>query len=456
MKIVIAGAGKVGRTVANELANEGHDLTLIDQSASVLEKVQTQYDVITLQGNSASKAILDAADIEHTDVLIAVTDTDEVNLLSCITAHALNPAIHTIARIRDPEYIEQAYSMRNIFSLSLVVNPERQAAMEIARLLRYPGFLKREAFVKARVEIVELKVKEGSRLANVKLMNLSSVTRAKVLVCVVLRNGEAIMPAGDFVLKTGDRIFVTGEPQQLHSMLTHIGIINMPVKHVIITGGGRISYYLAQELHKANIATSIIEISEKKCINLTEQLPYTTIIHNDVSDRRALDSEDIGDYDAVVSMTGMDELNIVTSLYAHMKNVPQIVTKLGRGEDTDLIANMPIGSIVCPKELCTMLIVRYVRAMQNKKGAALTIHRIADGQVEAIEFTVTETTRHIGETLAKIRLKKNILIVSIGHGSHTDIPDGSSTFKKGDTVVVVAGKGAMIQQLNDIFEEYRI
>ena len=452
MKIVIAGAGKVGRTVANELSSEGHDLTLIDQNARVLEEVQVEYDVITLQGNSASKETLDAADIEHSDVLIAVTDMDEVNLLSCITAHALNPAIHTIARIRNPEYVEQAYSMRNIFSLSLVVNPERQAAMEIARLLRYPGFLKRESFVKARVEIVELKVNEGSRLCNVRLSELSGVTRAKVLICVVLRNGEAIMPSGDFTLKAGDRIFVTGESQQLHSMLTHIGIINMPVRHVIITGGGRISYYLAQELHKANIATSIIDNNLKKCEQLTEQLPYATIINADVSDRNALESEEIGDYDAFVSMTGMDELNIVTSLYASMMKVPQIVTKLGRGEDSDLVSNMPIGSVVCPKELCTMHIVRYVRGMQNKKGAALTIHRIADGKVEAIEFKVEDTTKHIGDALKNISVKKNILIVSIGHGNNTEIPSGNSTFKNGDTVVVIARRGALIHQLNDIFE----
>ena len=453
MKILVAGAGKVGKTLTEELTSEGHDITLIDSNTKVLEEVMSRYDVITLQGNAASKAVLEEAGIDQMDVFIAATNADEVNLLSCITVHAMNPKVHTIARIRDPQYVEQAYSMSDVFALSLIINPERQAAEEIAGLLKYPGFLQRERFAKAHVEIVELKVTRGSRLVNVQLSSLASTTRSKVLVCAVVREGKSIMPDGSFVLKQDDRIFVTGEPDQLHSMLTHIGIINMPVRHAVLAGGGRISYYLAQLLHAANITTSIIEANPAKCRELSEQLPYTTVINGDVSDRATLDAEEISGYDAVVSLTGMDELNIVTSMYAHLNHVPNIVTKLGRGEETDLIENMPIGSVVCPKQLCTMHIVRYIRAMQNKTGAALTIHRIAAGNAEAIEFTVDAGTRHIGEQLRNIRTIKNALIVSISHNGHAEIAHGHSSFQEGDIVVIVTNKETAVSQLNDIFAD---
>ena len=453
MKILIAGAGKVGRALTDELSNEGHDITLVDMNSHVLEDAVSMYDVITLQGNSASKAVLEEAGIQNMDLLIAATNADEVNLLSVITAKALNPDIHTIARIRNPEYVDQARSMRNVFALSLVINPELQTAQEIARLLKYPGFLRRETFAKARIEIVELKVFKGSKLVNIQLKNLAAVTRSKVLITAVLRGGEVFMPDGNFVIKEDDRLYVTGAPDQLHEMLIHIGVINMPVNHVIMAGGGKISYYLAAELYKSHIDSSIIEIDPRKCRELAEQLPYATIIQGDVSDRKTLDSEDIGDYDAVVSLTGMDELNIVTSLYAHMHNVPNIVTKLGRGNDGDLVENMPIGSIICPKELCTMHIVRYVRAMQTKEGAALSIHRIADGRIEAIEFMADNDTRHLGEKLKNVKTKKNALIVSISHGTTAEIANGESSFYAGDTVVVITDKDSTINQLNDIFED---
>ena len=453
MRILVAGAGKVGRAITRELAEEGHDITLIDMNKKVLDDVMSKYDVITLNGNGASMITLREAGIENIDVFIAATNADEVNLLSCITAKALNPNVHTIARIRDPEYVEQAYTMQNVFSMSLVVNPERQAASEIARLLKYPGFLKRETFAKAKVEIVELKIGRHSQLNQVPLNRLSQKTRCQVLVCAVIRDGVSIMPDGSFVLQEGDRIFVTGAPDQLHDMLTHIGVINMPVSHAVIMGGGRISYYLAQELQKLHITTTIIEIDEEKCKRLSATLPYATIINADVSDRSVLESEDIRDYDAVISLTGLDELNIVTSMYAQAQNVPQVITKLGRGDESSLLESMPIGSVVCPKDLCTMHIVRYVRAMQAKKGAAKTIHRIADGYAEAIEFEVTDETRHTNEELRTLKTKKNVLIVSIIHGSQPEIPNGSSSFRKGDTVVVVTSKDNMILQLNDIFEE---
>ena len=452
MKILIAGAGKVGKALTKELSGEGHDITLVDLRSDVLEDALEKYDVITYEGNSASKTSLVEAGIEDMDVFIAATNADEVNLLSCVTAKALNENVHCIARIRDPEYVEQAYSMRDTFHLSLVINPERQAAMEIARILKYPGFLKRETFAKAHVEIVELKLNEKSRLCDVQLSNLQDVTRAQVLICTVLRDGNAIMPGGDFVLKKGDRVFVTGDPEELHKLLQNIGIIETPVRHVLLGGGSRIAYYLAQELQKSGITASIIESDQKKCVELSKLLPECTIVHGDISDHSVLDSEDIGKYDAFVSLTGLDEVNIVASAYADLMGVRQIVTKIGRGSNSRLLDSLPIGSVISPKDLCTMHIVRYVRAIQQGEGAALTIHKIADGQAEAIEFTVDEETKHVGEPLRDVKIRKNILLNSIGHGVHTEIPNGDSSFNVGDTVVVVTDADTDVRELNDIFE----
>ncbi|MBR3358705.1 MAG: Trk system potassium transporter TrkA [Solobacterium sp.] len=453
MKILIAGAGKVGTSLTEQLSLEGYDITIIDMKAKRLEMIMETYDVITMEGNSAASNVLKEAGVMDADLFIAATSLDEVNLLSCITAHTLNPELHTIARIRDPEYVEQAYEMRDAFGLKLVVNPERMAASEIARLLKYPGFLQRETFAKAKVEIVELRLDKKSRLNNVQVKNLQTAVRCQILICAVLRNGEAIMPDGDFTLRSGDRIFVTGDSENLHSLLRALGIITMPVNHVLVAGGSRISYYLAQELKKNNISVSIIENDEKKCETLAKILPYATIIHGDASDQNVLEEEEIGSYNGFVSMTGLDEINMVMSLYANMAGVPQIVTKLGRGENIAVLDRLGIGSAVCPKELCTMHIVRYVRAMRNQKGAAITVHKIADGQVEAMEFTVDENTAHIGEPLKDIAIRKNILIASVSHGSTAEIPHGNTAFHEGDTIIVLASAKSAINTINDIFEE---
>ena len=452
MKILIAGAGKVGTSLTAQLSLEGNDITIIDMKARKLESVMETYDVNTMVGNSAASSVLKEAGVMDVDLFIAATSQDEVNLLSCITAHTLNPNLHTIARIRDPEYVEQAYEMRNTFGLKLVVNPERMAASEIARLLKYPGFLQRETFAKAKVEIVELRLDQKSRLNDVQVKNLQQVVRCQILICAVLRNGEAIMPHGEFTLRAGDRIFVTGDSENLHSLLRSLGIITMPVNHVLVAGGSRISYYLAQELRKNHITVSIIESDEQKCEALAKMLPYATIIHGDASDQEVLEAEEIGSYDGFVSMTGLDEINMVMSLYANMAGVPQIVTKLGRGENTAILDRLGIGSAVVPKELCTMHIVRYVRAMQNQKGAAITVHKLADGQVEAMEFTVDEHTRHIGEPLKDIAIRKNILIASVSHGMRAEIPHGNTCFQEKDTIIVLAPANSSISSINDIFE----
>ncbi len=452
MNIIIAGDGKVGSMLTRQLTSEGHDLTVIDSNAKVLQSTIERYDVIAVHGNCASMRVLQQAGVKEADLLIAATNLDEVNLLCCTTAHALNPKLHTIARVRNPEYAEQSYRMRDVFGLSMLINPENQAAMEMEGLLKYPGFLRRDTFAKGRTEIVELRVDSNSKLKNVSLVDLKNIVKCQVLVCAVLRDGNAVAPKGDFTLREGDRVFFTALSQNLTTLLKNLGILTRRVRNVTICGGGRISYYLAKRLKKTGISIQIIEREEGRCVELCELLPGVDIIHGDISEEDLLESEGLAQTDALVTLTGLDELNMIVSLYGTSRGVPQVITKLGHTGNRSVIDSLSLGSVVCPKELVCNNIVRYVRAMENQTGAAISVHTIADGQAEAMEFLVDEHTKCIGQPLKSFRLKPNILLVSISHGADTEIPNGDSCFQKGDTVVVVdTNRQEIIRQLNDIF-----
>lgn len=453
MKIVIAGNGKVGSTLTKQLSAEGYDITLIDSNRKVLELSEEQYDIMAVQGNCASMDVLEQAGVKEADLLIAVAGEDEVNLLTCMTAHGMNPSLHTIARMRNPDYTKQIYEMRELFALSMVFNPEKKTAVEIDRLLKYPGFLKRDTFAKGRVEIVELRVEEQHKLCNIALSEFENIAKCKVLVCAVLRDGKAVTPDGNFILKTGDRLFVTASANNLTILLRNLGLITHKVKKVMICGGGRVSLYLAQKLLSNNIKVSIIEKEKEKCVRLAGYLPEADIIHGDATDEFLLLSEGINSCDALVTTTGMDEMNIIISMFGKSCGVPKVITKLGRLENNTILEKMSLGSTISPKKLCCNTIVRYVRALKNQEGAAISVHSIADGQAEAIEFIADENTLYCGVPLRKIKIKKNILVVCITHGTNTEIPGGDSSYSKGDTVIVVTSRENIIYQLNDIFED---
>ncbi len=456
MNIIIAGSGKVGSTLAQQLAAEGHNLTIIDSKADVISADVDRMDVIAVHGNCASKQVLMDAGVMDADLLIAAAGADEVNLLCCTTAHGLNRNLHTIARIRNPEYTEQIYEMRDVFGLSLAINPERQAAVEMERLLKYPGFLRRDTFARARSEIVELRIDASSKLCNVPLIEMAGIVKCRVLVCAVLRNGTALVPnSGSFVLKEGDRIFVTAPPQNLTTLLKNLGIIPRRARNVMLCGGGRVSYYLAKLLEKDRISVKLIEQDLGRCTELAALLPDTNIIHGDATDQAFLENEGLSDCDALVTMTGLDELNMIISLSGSNCGVPQVITKLSRMHNRSIADNLTLGSVVCPKELCCNTIIRYVRAMQNQAGAAVSIHFIADGQVEAMEFQVREDNPYIGIPLKKICPKPNVLVATITHGARTEIANGESVFYAKDTVVIVAGSRGGIHSLRDIFDYVR-
>lgn len=451
MNIIIAGNGKVGFALAQQLSAEKHDITLIDSNRDVLNIGTEQFDVMAVHGNCASMNVLLQAGVKDADLLIAATNADEVNLLCCTTAHGINPNLHTIARIRNPEYTDQIHAMRDVFALSMSINPEKQAATEIERLLKYPGFLRRDTFAKGRAEIVELRIDTASKLCNASLSDLPGIIKCRVLVCAVLRSGTAITPRGNFILQEGDRIFVTAPTENLTVMLKNLGVITRKAQRVILCGGGRVSYYLAQLLEKDGISATLIEKDYRRCQALASALENTSVIHGDVSQQSVLEDEGIDSCDALVTLTGMDELNMITSLYASTHGVGQVITKLSHANSISIANNLALGSVICPRDLCCNSIVRYVRAMQNQTGAALSVHSIADGQVEAVEFVVDENSRNCGQMLKDLKLKPNVLIASITHGAKTSVPSGEAVFNRGDSVVVVTGGRGTLQQFNDIF-----
>lgn len=452
MKIIIAGVGKAGIALAKQLSAEGYDLILIDSNSQILESAIENYDVMTVCGNCAAKDTLVHADIAEAQLLIAVTSEDEVNLLCCMTAHGLNPNIHTIARIRNPEYSDQIYEMSHLFAISMAVNPEKQAASEIERLLKLPGFLRRDSFAKGLVEIVEFLVGSNNRLCDVALGDMAGIVKCSVLVCAVLRNGESITPDGNFVIKEGDRLFVTASTNDLAKLLKNIGIITHKVRRVMICGGSRTGIYLASALTRSGIDVEIIEQDHARCVMLANLLPKATIVCGDSSNQALLESEGINDCDALVTLTGLDELNMIISMYGIQQGVKQVVTKLGHLDSSSIISNLSIGSTISPKELCCNTIVSYVRAIKNQKGGSVSVHHIADGQAEAVEFLIDEEALNCGVPLKDLHLKQNVRFACIIHGSKAEIPNGSSHYNPGDTVVIVTGGSLVISQFNDIFE----
>ena len=451
MNIIIAGCGKVGATLLRKLAAEGHDLTLIDLRKGVLENAVEAYDAMGMEGNCASARVLREAGVASAQLLIAVTGRDEVNLLCCMVAHGLNPAIQTIARIRDPEYADQGQDMRQLFNLSMIINPELQAAREMERILKLPGFLRRDSFAKGRAQIVELRIDRESKLRGISLMELYRTVKCRVLVCTVVRAGKAIIPGGNFVLEAGDRIYVTAPTENLAELTRNLGLQNRKVRKVLVGGGGKVSFYLAQLLERGGADVTLIERDENRCRELAAALPESTVVVGDCSDRVELEAQGLSRADAYVGLTGVDEMNMIGALYAGSRGVAKVITKLSRQGSTEMADSLDVGSVVCPRELSADSVVRYVRALGNTEGAAVSIHSFADGQAEAAEFRVEENTPNCGVPLKQLKLKSGILLATIARGSRVEIPGGDSVLQVGDVVVVVTTGQDAPRSLNEIF-----
>ena len=451
MNIIIAGIGKVGSTLLGKLAGEGHDLTLIDLKKDVLELACEGQDAMGVAGNCASAKVLQEAGVKDAQMLIAVADADEVNLLTCMVAHSLNPRIHTIARIRDPEYMEQAQTMQKMFSLSMVINPELQSAREMDRVLKLPGFLRRESFAKGRAQIVELRIEGGSKLDGVSLMELYRIIRCRVLVCTVLRGGNAIIPGGQFELKAGDRIYVTAPTEDLAELTRNLGLQKKPVKSVFLGGGSKSAFYLAQLLVKSGVEVTVMEREQERCRELAAALPGVNVVLGDCSDRWELEQQGLLRCDAFVATTGVDEMNMIAALYASRRGVGNVITKISRQGSAEMAHWLDVGSVVCPRELSADSVVQYMRALENKAGAAVSIHSFAEGQAEAAEFRVEEAP-FCGVPLRQLKLKSGILLATIARAGKVEIPGGDSVMLPGDTVVVVTAGQNGPGSLSEIFD----
>jgi len=454
MDIIIVGDGKVGAALAGQLSAEGHDVTIVDSDAQALNETAQRMDVMSVTGNGANMATLRTAGAETADLIIAATSRDELNLLTCLTAKKLGVG-HAIARIRNPEYAEQLEEMKEELGLSLTVNPEQAAAQEAYHLLQFPTFLKRDSFAKGRVEIVAIPVEKGSKLADIPLFKLYEIAGVNVLVCAVEREDAVHVPSGSFTLREGDTIYVTAGINDLALLVKNLGLVEHKVKSLLIIGGSRIAFYLAKRCLDSGMSVKIIERDHDRCVKLVESLPRATVIEGDGSRQDLLDAEGLRSFDAVITLTGMDEENLVLSMLASHLGVGKVITKINRIEYYDVFRKVGIGSVISPKGLCCANIARYVRAMSSAAGidSVLSLHSIVDGQVEALEFLVTPETRHQGEKLMDIPLKSGILVACITHQGRTIIPKGDSSFTAGDTMIVVTAEGRIINDLDAIFAD---
>ncbi len=453
MNIIIAGAGKAGYAIVKQLAEGDHNVTMIDKDTSVLAKASDMYDVMTVNGNCVTADSLQEAGVEQADLLIAFTGSDETNLLCCLLAKRLNGRIHTIPRIRNPEFNDFAIKMRQDMGISMVVNPDRDAAREIYLQLQFPAFLKRDTFAKGRVEIVQIKIKDDSKIKDIPINSLATKIGCKVLVCAVVRNGEAFIPKGDYVIRSGDRVYVTAPNDVLSVLVRKLKLTTKKIKHIMIVGGDRISAYLAKLLLESGVHIKIIESDPQRCAQLSMMMPTATIICGDGSSQDVLDREGCSTMDALITLTGLDEVNMVVSMYASSIGVDQVITKINRIESTALLESLNIGSVISSTHISGENIARYVRAMTNKSGAALTVHPIAGGQAEAMEFVIDEGSKYLDTPLKEVPIRKNVILSCIMHKGKSIIPDGSTSYSIGDYVIVTASAEESILQFNDIFSE---
>ena len=450
MNTIIIGCGKVGQKIAEKLSQEeNQNITVVDLKYNVVQDIISSYDAMGVVGNGASVEILKEAGVETADLLIAVTGSDEVNLLTCLIAKKTGNC-QTIARIRKPEYSRELYLFKEDLGLAMIINPDLTAANEIARLLRFPSAIQIDTFAKGRVEILKFKVTEGCTLDGMAVSEINTKLNTDILVCGVERGEEAFIPGGNFIIKQGDRVSFVAAPLNGSDFFKKIRVKTNRVRDALLVGGGDICYYLAEKLLQRGIKVKIIEKNEKRCEELCQMFPKAIIINADGTENKLLLEEGIENAEAFVALTNVDEENIMLSLFAKSKTDGKLITKINRVAYDELISGMDIGTVIHPKDITAEYIIKFVRAKMNTLEYDIeTMHRILDGKAEALEFNIRENSEVTGIPLEKLSIKQNVLIACIYRNGKVIIPRGCDKIQVGDGVIVVTTHSGF-REINDI------
>lgn len=453
MKIIIVGNGKVGYTLAERLSHEGHDVTIVDTSDEALHRADQSLDVMCVKGNGASATALQESGADTSDVVIAATSADELNMVCCLTAKRLG-AKFTIARIRNVEYAADLNSLKRNLGIDMIINPENATAVEISRLLRFPSAANIDTFYRGRVELVGFRVQADDFICGQPLSALDRrVKELPFLFCAAERDGQVIIPGGSYVPQTDDKLYLIGQSAGVNQFFKLLGRYMPKIKTVFLVGGGRISHYLAAILDNMGLRVKVVERSEARCRQFSEAQPRVMVICGDGTDQDLLEEENLAEADAFVALTDRDEDNLITSLYAMQLGLPKVIAKCNRQNYAGIARSVGLDSVISPKLVTANQILQTVRGMQNSKGSVMNaLYRIADGKAEAMEFVINSTTRNLGRPLKDLRLKKGVLLGALIHENRIIIPQGTSVLSSGDTVIIVSS-GQAILDVNDIFQD---
>lgn len=441
------GTGKVGSLLVEQLTAEGHQIVAIDRNEKKLMDLQNSFDVLCLAGNAADRKVLLEAGVGTADLVIAATNSDEVNMLCCLLAKKLG-ASHTIARVRKHELADEIEIFAEDMGLSMTINPELYAAQEIFSVLRFPGLMSVESFGHGLFQMVEFRLTEEGPATSMTLQELSRKYKSKALVCAIRREGNTVIPDGNATLRTGDLISFAADPKETELFLKLCGIRSRMPKHVMIIGAGMITYYLLRMMREVGMQSVVIESNAANAETLNQAVPGQLIINADGTDRDILDEEGLSDADAFVALTGTDEVNMLMGMYAHREGVPKVVTKISKSSMLDLVDIERVGSVVCPRDIVASRIISYVRAKENAGGSNVeTLYRIAEGTAEALEFTVHEDHGTLtGVPLRDLKTREGVILCAILRRGKVIIPGGSDTIEQGDHVVIAT----TIKQLTDL------
>ncbi len=451
MKVVIAGNGKVGTTLVENLSQEEHDVVVIDRDPKVIENLVNNYDVIGVCGNAASYDVQLTAGVDEADLFVSVTSTDELNILSCLVARQVG-AKNTSARVRNPEYLTQMPFFKEKLGISMVVNPELDTANEIAKVLRFPNAINIETFYRGRVDLAEIKLDEGNPLCEMKLMDIFQAFKTKVLICAVQRKTDVIIPNGEFILKQGDKIHITASRGDLVKFMKKLGVYKHSTKDIMIIGGGKMGFYLARQLSETgNHNVKFLEIDRERCETLAESLPNVDIINADGTDKDILIEQGLEHQDAFVALTRIDEENIIASMYASSLGIRKTVAKANH-VSYDVLESIGVDGAFSSKTVAANRIIGYARALENSgESSVQTLYKLVGGQVEALEFVVNNDFEGIGVPLKDLNLKSDTLIAAIIRNFRVIFPSGEDKIAQGDSVIVVS-KSMRFRSINEIFK----